>query len=129
MAKFTYSDLDAALYRHPGTNDVTALYDFDAIKNSVLNILKFNRGEKPFNRKFGAHLRELLFEPLSPALAILIKTKIKEAIFKYEPRAVAEDVIVVPNEHLNEITINVLVRVKEFPDYADWVTLTLDRVR
>jgi phage baseplate assembly protein W len=127
--KYTYSDLDTALYRHPTTDDVVLLYDFDAIKNAVLNILKFNRGEKLFNRNFGAHLRELLFEPLTPALALLVKQKIKEAIYKYEPRVIPEDVTITPNETMNEITINVLVRLKKFPDISSWVTLTLERVR
>jgi phage baseplate assembly protein W len=129
MKKYTYSDLDTAFYHHPTTDDVVLLYDFDAIKNAVLNVLKFNRGEKLLNRNFGAHLRELLFEPLTPGTALLIKQKIKEAIYKYEQRVIPEDVTITPNETLNEITINVLVRLKKYPDVSGWVTLTLERVR
>jgi phage baseplate assembly protein W len=129
MSKYTYSDLNLNFYKHPNTKDVAKRYDFDAVKTSVLHILKSNTGDKLFNRNFGANLRELLFEPITPFFAIVIRNKVIEIIQKEEPRVNVDDVVVTPNETLNEVAIAVQISLKEFPEVSGTVVATLQRVR
>jgi hypothetical protein len=39
-----YADLDLGLTKHPVYNDIRALTDIDAVKNSVRNLLLTNKG-------------------------------------------------------------------------------------
>ena len=52
----TYKDLDFTFKQNPNTNDVGIKKDNASISQSVLNILRTNHGERPFNYKFGANL-------------------------------------------------------------------------
>ena len=61
----TYKDLDFTFKQNPNTNDVGIKKDNAAVIQSVLNILRTNHGERPFNYNFGANLRAYLFENMT----------------------------------------------------------------
>ena len=58
----TYKDLDFSFKQNPNTNDVGIKKDNLSISQSVLNILRTNHGERPFNYGFGANLRQYLLK-------------------------------------------------------------------
>lgn len=126
---YTYSDLNLNLGVHPGTLDITKYYDFEAVKNAVRSVLKSNSGDRPFNRSFGANLRRILFEPMSPEFALVIREQLIQTISIWEPRVIVEDVLVEDNSTLNEITITLLVVLKDNPEVQGTITETLTRVR
>ena len=53
----TYKDVDFTFKQNPNTNDIGIKKNNESIKQSVLNILRTNHGERPFNYNFGANLR------------------------------------------------------------------------
>ena len=61
----TYKDADFTFKENPNTNDVAIKKNNEAVKQSVLNILRTNHGERPFNYFFGANLRSYLFENMT----------------------------------------------------------------
>ena len=83
------------------------LFDIQAIKRSVKNIILTNKYERPFNPDFGCNLRGFLFENLTEPMIVIIKDRVAMAIEKYEPRVSVEDVIVKNSSDPNNINIQV----------------------
>jgi len=89
-----YSDLNLNFTKNPATKDVARIFDVQAIKRAVKNIILTNRYEKPFNSEFGCNLRGFLFENLTDPVLVLMKDRISTAIEKYEPRVTVEDIAI-----------------------------------
>ena len=102
-----YSDLNLSFTKNPATKDVAKLFDVQAIKRAVKNIILTNRYERPFKSDFGCNLRGFLFENLTEPVMVLIKDRVAMAIEKYEPRVSVEDVIVKNSSDPNGINIQV----------------------
>ncbi len=124
----TYKDLDFSFKQNPNTNDVGIKKDNASVKQSVLNILRTNHGERPFNWFFGANLRAYLFENMTNITAANMSTSINTALANYEPRievlntniqAVADD---------NEVYITVTGRIKSTNEILD-ISTTIERIR
>jgi phage baseplate assembly protein W len=96
-----FSDLNLDFHAHPVSGDLVPLTNADAVKRSVRNILFTCLNERPFNPQFGANLRRLLFEPITPATELQIKLFISNAIKNFEPRvSIAKlDVKASPDEY------------------------------
>lgn len=129
MKSYKYKDIHLSLLRHPSTSDIVGRYDIDAIKTALKHILLTNKGEKLFNPTFGADLRGLLFELITPSLKLLIKKKIIEEIVVWEPRVIVENVNILTTEMTGELVIILYFRVKDFPEELNTVTIKLERVR
>ena len=102
-----YKDLNMSFTKNPATKDVARLFDIQAIKRSVKNIILTNKYERPFNPDFGCNLRGFLFENLTEPMVVIIKDRVAMAIEKYEPRVSVEDVIVKNSSDPNGIRISV----------------------
>ena len=102
-----YADLNLSFTKNPATKDVARLFDVQAIKRSVKNIILTNKYERPFNSDFGCNLRGFLFENITEPLLVIIKDRVAMAIEKYEPRVSVEDVVVKNSSDPNGINIQV----------------------
>ena len=102
-----YADLNLSFTKNPATKDVARLFDVQAIKRSVKNIILTNKYEKPFNSDFGCNLRGFLFENITEPLLVIIKDRVAMAIEKYEPRVSVEDVVVREDVDKNGLSIMV----------------------
>ena len=89
-----YSDLNLSFTKNPATKDVAKLFDVQAIKRSVKNIILTNKYERPFNSDFGCNLRGFLFENITETFLVVIKDRLSMASEKFEPRVSVEDVFV-----------------------------------
>ena len=102
-----YKDLNMSFTKNPATKDVARLFDVQAIKRAVKNIILTNKYERPFNPDFGCNLRGFLFENITEPLLVIIKDRVAMAIEKYEPRVSVEDVVVKNSSDPNGIIIQV----------------------
>ena len=102
-----YADLNLSFTKNPATKDVARLFDVQAIKRSVKNIILTNKYERPFDSDFGCNLRGFLFENITEPLLVIIKDRVAMAIEKYEPRVTVEDVVVRDDQDKNGISIMV----------------------
>ena len=102
-----YADLNLSFTKNPATKDVARLFDVQAIKRSVKNIILTNKYERPFNSDFGCNLRGFLFENITEPLLVIIKDRVAMAIEKYEPRVTVEDVVVIDDQDKNGLSIMV----------------------
>ena len=106
-----YKDLDLDFGRNTVTNDVNKLTDVEAVKRSVRNLILTNHYERPFHPELGCGIRGLLFEPLSPLVAIQLERKVEEVLSNWEPRAEINDISAKPDLDRNayELVVNFYV--------------------
>ena len=123
-----YKDLNMSFTKNPATKDVARLFDIQAIKRSVKNIILTNKYERPFNPDFGCNLRGFLFENITEPLLVIIKDRVAMAIEKYEPRVSVEDVVVKNSSDPNGINIQVSFLINGVEDPIT-VSTFLQRVR
>jgi phage baseplate assembly protein W len=69
------------------------LFDFELIKQDILNHFNTRQGERLMNPTFGCVIWDLLFEPLTEDIKGLILDNVN-TIINYDPRVRAESVIV-----------------------------------
>jgi|TARA_B110000908_G_scaffold146609_1_gene177709 phage baseplate assembly protein W len=124
----TYKDLDFTFKQNPNTNDVGIKKDNASISQSVLNILRTNNGERPFNYFFGANLRSYLFENMTQITAANMSTSINLALKNYEPRIEVLNTNIQAQPDSNEVTITVTGRVKSSNEILD-ISTTIERLR
>ena len=124
----TYKDVDFTFKQNPNTNDVGIKKDNASISQSVLNILRTNHGERPFNFFFGANLRSYLFENMTQITAANMSTSINLALKNYEPRIEVLNTNIQAQPDSNEVTITVTGRVKSSNEILD-ISTTIERLR
>ena len=124
----TYKDLDFSFKQNPNTNDVGIKKDNLSISQSVLNILRTNHGERPFNHDFGANLRSYLFENMTNITAANMATSINTALKNYEPRIEVLNTNIQARPDENDVNITITGRVKSSNEILD-ITTTIERLR
>jgi phage baseplate assembly protein W len=72
-----------------------ALYDFELIKQDLLNNFYVRQGERLMNPTFGCIIWELLFEPLTEEVKDVILQNVN-SIINLDPRVQASNVVITP---------------------------------
>ncbi len=123
-----YSDFFTDFSSHINTGQLNKKTNEDAVKQSVRNLLLTNHYERPFQPQIGSNLKQLLFEPFTPATQLNAKAYIAEVFEKHEPRAVLLGAQVVPNADNNSIGVTISFRIinSERPSTLQFV---LERTR
>ena len=124
----TYKDLDFTFKQNPNTNDVGIKKDNASIIKIVLNILRTNHGERPFNWNFGANLRSYLFENMTRITAASMSTSINTALENWEPRIAVLNTNIQAKADENEVYITVTGRVISSNEIVD-ISTTIERLR
>ena len=124
----TYKDLDFSFKQNPNTNDVGIKKDNASVSQSVLNILRTNHGERPFNFYLGANLRAYLFENMTNITAANMATSINTALANYEPIIEVLNTNIQAIADANEVNITVTGKVKSSNEIID-ITTTIERLR
>jgi hypothetical protein len=125
----TFKDLSVTFKPHPVTGDLISVKDDNAIKQSIVNLLLTNKGERFFEPEIGASISELLFEPLDYGVAALIQTKIRDTLTQYEPRINILDIRAEPDEVNNGFEVELIFEVIGREDIPTNVNFFLERTR
>lgn len=88
------------------TNSNTRLYDFELIKQDILNHFNTKRGERLMNPNFGSIIWDLIMEPLTDQVRKAITQDI-ETICNSDPRVIPTqmDLTEYPNGYILELTL------------------------
>ncbi len=99
------------------------LYDFDLIKQDILNQFNTRKGERVMNPAFGSVIWDLIYEPLTPGVKQQISSDI-DRILNSDPRVVPTLVNIVEQDYgfLLEITLSYLGT-----DVSDSMILSFDK--
>ena len=123
-----HRDLDLGFTLHPIKKDIVPLRDDRAIQQSLSNILTTNEFERPFNKDFGANLRNTLFEPNDALTRIFLRRDIEQAISRGEPRVDVMAVNIKNFEDKDSYVVDVYYIIKEFNRQSVF-TIELRRLR
>jgi phage baseplate assembly protein W len=123
-----FSDLDLNFTPHPVTGDLVRKFDDNAIKQALKNLIMTKNHERPFHSEIGSPIPGLLFEPLTPVTALMIRRSIIDLISNFEPRVRLTDVEVIPSEDNNAVYCSITFTIvnSERPITLD---LALERTR
>lgn len=122
-----FVDLDMSFAIHPITKNVSVKKNTNAVKQSVLNLLRIKSGEKPFHPEIKSPIYDFLFENSSPVLKIVIEDEVKKYLEFYEPRVEITNVnVTFPN--VNGISCDVEGRILNVSEPFT-VNVFVDRVR
>ena len=124
-----YKDINLNFSRHPVTGDIGMLSDAQAVKNSVRNLVNTNFYEKHFRPEIGSNIRSILFEPVSPLVADVLKRQIKDVIENFEPRAELIDIKSIAKPDRNEYQVTIEFFVVNSSTGVESVTLMLEQLR
>jgi len=124
-----YSDLDLGFRINPVTGNIAKKTDVESIKQSVLNILLTNPGERPFDPNFGCDIRSLLFENFDSLVASVLEDKILLALSNYEPRVRVLDLVVDETPDRNAITFTLEVEIVSPERTITDISFAVERLR
>ena len=120
---FTYSDLkldlqfnytiNNELLKNKEIKDSINSFDYDAIKNSIVNIFTTIPGQKLLNPYFGLNLAKYLFEPVNEETAAVIANDIIFGLNTYEPRIIIRNLDVLYSEENQTYTIGLTFTVPQ----------------
>ena len=119
----SFKDFSLTFEKNAVTNDILALKNEAAIKESVKNIVLYNFYEKPFDPFFGGNVVGLLFENSTPTMELEVKNRIEQSIEIHEPRVTAVSVDVDFQEDRNELNCKINYLILGIPAKFDDVSI------
>jgi phage baseplate assembly protein W len=89
------------------TNDILSLRNEDAIKRSVINLVRTRVGERFFNPLLGSKVENYFFELADIGIEEPLKEEIKTVINNFEPRVRLRnvDVALFPEDNAMDVSI------------------------
>ena len=123
-----YADLDLSLNFHPGLMDIRPIYDVDAVRTSVKNLILTGGGDHPFHPEIGSNIFGYLFENATKFTVYGISQAIEQVLARYEPRIDNVVVNMVDKTATNAFEVTIEFRVKA-PDVDTEVSFFLERLR
>ena len=124
-----YSDLDLFFGQNNKTKDVNIVYDIQAVKRSIRNLVLLNVFDKPFHPEISSGVRGTLFELMTPVTAIILARQVQDVIENFEQRARLVGVRASPNLERNEYEVSIEFYVVNAPTELIDLTLPLERLR
>ena len=124
-----YTDLDLNFTRKNSNSDVNILTDVQAVKRSLRNLVLLNYYEKPFHPEIAGGVRQMLFENMTPTVAIIIAKQIEQVIANYEPRARLVSIRAIPNYDKNSYEVNIEFYIVNTPTELVDMSVMLERLR
>lgn len=97
------------LNRSVQLKDLQALFDINAISQSITNILLTTPGQKILNPEFGIDLRQYIFDPVDDFTTQEIQADIEEKLPNLEPRIELESVEVTAD--IDEQQYNIILQI------------------
>jgi len=91
------------------SNRSSQLYDFDLVKQNLLNHFNTRKGERVMNPKFGTIIWDLIMEPMTENIKQLLFNDIKE-ICSFDPRSYPLQIAI--NEYEQGFLVEVTLALK-----------------
>ena len=102
-----FRDISLSFSRHPVTNDIAILVDEDAIKRSVMNLVRTKVGERFYNPLLGSRIEDQMFEIAGSDAAMELEDDIVLLLDNFEPRVANTQVKVVYPLDSNSLIIEI----------------------
>jgi phage baseplate assembly protein W len=123
-----YSDLNLSFIANPVRKDIGILYDSDAVKQAVVNLVLTKNYERPFHPEIGCNVTALLFDNITSITALSIQVSIQNVINNFEPRVQLQSVVVIADPDNNGYNATITFYVLNIPSLVT-VDFFLERLR
>ena len=124
-----FTDISLSFVRNPVTNDILTINNADAIKKSVINLVRTRIGERFFNPLLGSSLEDSMFQLQSPEMAYSLELNIKTLLENYEPRISIFSVLVTSPEDSNDLNVRISFDIIGIPVPTQTVDFILQSTR
>jgi len=101
-------------------------FNEQSVKDGLIQLIMTQRGERPMRYDYGTDVRGSVFAPMDSLLVSNLESSIRNAIDRYEPRAVIRDLQVIPDEQNSSIDIKLVFSMKDNVFFSDQVYLTVN---
>lgn len=115
----SYSDIDMFTYRNSNQKDVPMVYDVDAVRQSIRNILMWRVGESVLRPDFGHAIHHSMYSQLDQFGMEKIGSEIQRAIEENEPRVKISNVAVRNKQDGEDNALSVRVAYTVYGDDTD----------
>lgn len=124
-----FKDISLSFVRNPVTNDILSINDADAIKKSVINLVRTKTGERFFNSLIGSQVENSMFELQSPEVAYSLELDIRTLLKNFEPRISLSSVLVTYPEDSNDLNVRIAYTIIGLPIPTQTVDFILQPTR
>ena len=124
-----FKDISLSFVRNPVTNDILAINDADAIKKSVVNLVRTRVGERFFNSLIGSRIEDSMFELQTPEIAYSLELDIKALLKNFERRISLGSVLITYPEDSNEFNVRIAYDIIGLPIPTQTVDFILQPTR
>lgn len=102
-----FKDISLSFKRHPVTNDLIMIKNENAIKTSVINLVRTYIGERFFRSDIGTPISRSLFEVQTSEFGIEVENHITQTLVNLEPRIQLKKVNVSFPLDKNELSVDI----------------------
>ena len=124
-----FKDISLSFVRNPVTNDILAINDADAIKKSVINLVRTKTGERFFNQLLGSKVEDSMFEIQTPEVAYSLELDIRTLLRNFEQRVSVSSVLVTYPDESNDINVRISYDIIGIPVPSQTVDFILQPTR
>jgi len=124
-----FKDISLSFVRNPVTNDILSINDADAIKKSVINLVRTRNGERFFNSFIGSQVENSMFELQSPEIAYSLELEIRALLKNFERRISLSSVLVSYLEDSNDFNVRIAYDITGLPVPTQTIDFILQPTR
>lgn len=124
-----FTDISLSFVRNPVTNDILTINNADAIKKSVINLVRTRIGERFFSPLLGSSLEDSMFQLQTPEMSYSLELNIKTLLENYEPRISIFSVLVTYPEDSNDLNVRISFDIIGIPVPTQTVDFILQSTR
>ena len=124
-----FRDISLSFKKHPITNDIVVLKNENAIKSSVMNLVRTIVGERFFSNRIGTQIEDSYFELQSPELQVQLENEITSTLNNFEPRIRLRQVRVTFPVDTNDLEVGVVYDIVGLSTPVQDITFILQPTR
>mgnify|MGYP001589009884 CR=1 FL=1 len=118
-----YSDIIFDFNKNEITKDVGLVTNANSIKDSIVNLLLTNMGERLYDSRKGSNVPSMLFNIADLKTTVLLRKFVYNTIENFEPRVTLQNVLIDTND--NEFLITVKFTIISEKNVLQSLTLPL----
>ena len=111
----SFKDISLSFTKHPVTNDIIILRNEDAIKKSVINLVRTRLNERFFNDLIGTSVDNTLFELGNSGISSFLNEEITTLLNNFEPRILLRNVEIEIPDDTNDLNIKIAYDIVGLP--------------
>lgn len=124
-----FKDISLTFVRNPVTNDVLTISNEDAIKKSVINLVRTRTTERFYNRLLGTKVNKSMFELQTPELASSLQSEIVTLLKNFEPRITNSSALVTYPDDSNDLNVRISYDIVGIPTPRQSIDFVLQPTR